>query len=140
VTIDGESWDNPKEFYLYVLLTDPQHPEIRPRFVTRCNDDGSFDFKTYLSGDGVPVGKYVVTFVQLHPKNPRVRQFGPARLYIGPDGLKNLYNDPEKNKDISEFVVSVQEPGRDDYKFDLKVAGRDPAAPGRYATTKLAAL
>jgi hypothetical protein len=58
-----------------------------------------------------------------------------TRVYRDPDGLKNLYNDPEKNKDIPEFMVDLAEPGRDDYQFNLTVAGKEPARPGRYSAT-----
>jgi hypothetical protein len=93
---------------------------------------------TYLGNDGVPVGKYVVEFVQL--QLPRVggqrRGGGVGRNFVGPDGLKNLYNDPEKNKGVQEFLVDVTEPGRTDYEFNLALAGKDPvASPGQYATT-----
>ena len=95
---------------------------------------------TYFPGDGVPLGKYVVGFVALHaPK--KARGGGPPGgplPYRGPDSLKNLYNDPDKNKDIQEFVVEVTEPGRSDYEFNLTVAGKDPGVPGPHAVKSLA--
>ena len=62
---------------------------------------------------------------------------GGAVPYRGPDGLKNLYNDPDKNKDIKEFVVEVTEPGRTDYEFSLSAAGKDTATPGPHSVKSL---
>jgi hypothetical protein len=57
-------------------------------------------------------------------------------FFAGPDELKNLYNDPEKNKNDAAFLVDVQPPGRTDYQFDLSVAGKDPVIkPGPHAVT-----
>jgi len=137
VTVDGVTQVG--EDQLFVFVTDPRHLE-KPANVTPCKQDGSFEFMTYFPGDGVPLGKYVVGFVALHaPK--KVRGGGPMGgplPYHGPDSLKNLYNDPDKNKDIQEFVVEVTEPGRKDYEFNLSVAGKDPGVPGPHALKTLA--
>ena len=125
---------------LFVILTDPQHLEKPNKYSVRCKEDGSFEFMTYAQGDGVPVGKYVVEFVQLRPPSKKARGFGSQdgpMPYVGPDGLKNLYNDPDKNKDIKEFVVEVTQPGRTDYEFNLTVAGKDPGVPGPRAVKKI---
>jgi hypothetical protein len=146
VTIDGLPPEKKPAARLFILLNDPQHLEKLPTRFMEVADDGTFNFMTYLAGDGVPVGTYVVEFVQL--RFPRgARQGGQrggggvTRVYRGPDGLKNLYNDPEKNKDIKDFVVEVTEPGRTDYQFNLSVAGRDPVANlGKYAVTVVPGL
>src|ERR1700722_18822637 len=95
VTIDGSSPNKPG-YVLLVILNDPQKPQDpnkKPNLIAGCTPDGHFDFTTYDAHDGVAVGKYIVTFVQL--KNlaapfGRMKKagFGP------PDELKNLYNDP----------------------------------------------
>jgi len=137
VTIDGLPPEKKGASRLFILLNDPQHLEKLPTRFMEVAEDGSFSFMTYLAGDGVPVGKYVVEFVQLHlpRQGGQIRGGGVARIYRGPDDLKNLYNDPEKHKDITQFVVDVAEPGRDDYQFNLSVAGKEPASPGRYSAT-----
>ncbi len=137
VTVDGQPPEKGGDYRLFLLLNDPQHLQKLPMPYTTVADDGSFSFMTYLAGDGVPVGKYVVEFVQLHLPHQRGRQGGGvARIYVGPDKLMNLYNDPEKNLNDSTFVVEVQPPGRDDYEFNLSVAGKDSVAtPGKYAAT-----
>jgi hypothetical protein len=143
VTIDGQPPEKKAGTALFILLNDPQHLEKLPTRYMEVADDGSFSFMTYLAGDGVPVGKYVVEFVQLRlPRGGGQRRGGgEARVYRAPDALKNLYNDPEKNKDIKEFVVDVTEPGRDDYQFNLSVAGKDPVTtPGRFAATTVPGL
>jgi hypothetical protein len=87
-----------------------------------------------------------VTFVQLRSLNAREggrpRGMGArspdAQTFSSSDGLKNLYNDPEKNKDDPNFRVEVAAPGRSDYEFNLTVAGKDPVAkPGQYAVTRI---
>ena len=61
------------------------------------------------------------------------------RGLLGPDQLKNLYNDPDKNKSIPEFHIDHKAPGRKDYVFDLKLAGKEPVEPpGQFALTSLA--
>jgi hypothetical protein len=138
VTVDGVTQAGKDG--LFIFLTDPQHTEKPNKYSERCKEDGSFEFMTYSPGDGVPVGKYVVGFVQLRPPK-KARGFGATDgpiPYVGPDSLKNLYNDPDKNKDIKEFVVEVTQPGRADYEFNLTVAGKDAGVPGPRAVTKLA--
>jgi hypothetical protein len=133
VTVDGVAQvgtDNK----LFVFLTDPQHPEKWTN-LTPCKQDGSFEFMTYFPGDGVRLGKYVVGFVELQALK-KAKGGGPAggpRPYRGPDSLKNLYNDPDKNKDVQEFVVEVTQPGRTDYEFNLAVAGKEAGVPGPHA-------
>jgi len=136
VTIDGMPPEQGGDYRLFILLNDPEHLQKLPPRYMEVAEDGRFEFMTYLAGDGVPVGKYVVEFAQLHLPRQRQRQgSGVARTYVGPDKLKNLYNDPEKNKDIQEFVVEVKEPGRTDYSFNLSLAGKDAASPGKFSAT-----
>ena len=63
---------------------------------------------------------------------------GFIQEFVGPDGLKNLYNDPQKNRNEKEFVVEVQSPGKTDYEFALSVAGKDPVPrASEYAVTRM---
>jgi hypothetical protein len=66
---------------------DTQNPSTTNAFT---DDAGKFRLSTYLSGDGVPEGEYVLTFV-----------WGRHNLitmtYGGPDKLKNRYIDPKKS-------------------------------------------
>ena len=110
VTIDGQAPD--KDSKLFVILNDFNHLDENaklpaPKFFIACDDAGNFGFTTNEKNDGVAVGKYVVTFVQF--KAPRTgggsdaarykaKAFaGSAKKYRGPDELKNLYSDPDKN-------------------------------------------
>jgi hypothetical protein len=82
--------------------------------------DGSFAFPD----GGLPPGKYVMLFAQL--------QLHKKRGWHGPDGLKNLYNDPDVNSKKTEFLVDHDKPGKTDYRFNLNLAGETPppqAAP-----------
>ncbi len=87
----------------------------------------------------MPLGKYIIGFVALR-LGTKGNGAGPAsgpQPYRGPDGLKNLYNDPDKNKDIAEFVVEVTQPGRTDYDFSLSAAGKEARKPGPHAVKAL---
>jgi len=129
-----------------VVLNDPAHPVAGGKASTSCDEQGNFAFTTYLAGDGAQTGKYVVTFTLLKIDQGRGtgghgrRIAGPSmsRDYVGPDGLKNLYNDPEKNKDDQKFVVEIAAPGRADYDFPLEVAGKESVkTAGTYAATHI---
>ena len=135
VTVDGATQVGTDR--LFIFLTDPQHLDQKKKYVTSCKPDGSFEFMTYFPGDGVPLGKYIVGFVALQKSRKGIRPDQSA-AYGGPDGLKNLYNDPDKNKDTKEFVVEVTEPGRTDYEFNLSVAGKDAGVKGAHAVTMIA--
>ncbi len=79
--------------------------------------DGSFELPPLAPG------KYVMLFAQLG-HNPRMG-------FYGPDGLNNLYNDPDVNSKKTEFLIDHRAPGRTDYAFNLSVAGETPPrAPG----------
>jgi hypothetical protein len=134
VSVDGHPPD--EGVALFLVLNDPDHPEKKISLRTKCDQDGSFAFKTYESGDGVPLGKYVVAFAGLHPSASRGRSF--TRRFVGPDALSNLYNDPDMNKGNPDFIVNVQPPGRTDYEFNLTVTGKQPVAtPGKNAVTQI---
>jgi hypothetical protein len=125
VTVDGAA---PAPFTV-VMLWDPKQPEAG---VLRsiCDSDGSFTFTSYESGDGVPPGTYVVLFAQFNVGRP-LGTFDP------PDLLNNLYNDPDRNASKPEFRITVESPGRTDYRFNLTVAGEPPGTPGPHAVTEL---
>jgi hypothetical protein len=112
-----------------VILTDPAKPEApvsgRPKAI--CQPNGDFSFNMYGTGDGVVAGKYVVAIVEL--------KFDKRKGYIGPDGLKNLYNDPDKNATMDGFVIEHKAPGKTDYVFNLEVAGHDAETPGPHSVT-----
>jgi hypothetical protein len=136
VTIDGVPPGNMGYVRTLVLLWDPKKiddPHVRPNY-TWCNDDGTFEFTTYEKGDGVSSGSYIVGFVQFEGGRRLQGQTG----YRGPDRLKNLYNDPDKNKDIPEFRAEITPPGKTDWEFKLEVQGKEPVeSPGPHAVTTL---
>jgi hypothetical protein len=110
-----------------------------PKLFTICDPEGKFSFRTYLAGDGVVAGKYVVTFVALHPPAKSGRGLMGDTLFSPPDEFKNLYNDPDQNAKEKQFSLNLQPPGKDDYEFDLAVAGQPPVeTPGPYAWTRIA--
>jgi hypothetical protein len=137
VTVDGKP---PKaNCRLFVILNDPKHLDQTadgegPKLFVACKPNGDFSFSTYQPNDGVVAGKYVVTFVELHRIAYRssiwvirTSQFGPGpEGYRQPDELHNLYNDPDKNATIDEFLLDLQPPGHSHHNFDLIVAGKKP--------------
>ena len=131
VTIDGQPAHYAKPQRLVMMLYDPTRPDL-PVSKRPCKDvsaEGTFAFGTYKKGDGIPPGQFVVAFAVLEVTN---------RGLLGPDQLQNLYNDPEKNAENPEFHINHQAPGKEDYIFDLKVAGKQgPSTPGPRALTEV---
>jgi hypothetical protein len=140
VTVDGQP--PKKDCTVFVILTDPKHLDenahgILPKYYAACDPEGNFGFSMYDRHDGVAAGKYVVTFVELHPlkrsgrsevkgnKSGTPTPSGGTR-FAQPDELKNLYSDPDKNIKDAKFFLDLQAPGKDDYHFDLAVAGKEP--------------
>jgi hypothetical protein len=122
VTIDSQTPAVDRRNPLLVFAYDPKNPPKgrQTPFSTRCDKNGHFEFNTYSTGDGLPAGSYVVLFAQ-----PRTD---------GGDGLKNLYNDPDKNAQEERFQINLTSPGKTDWAFDLAVAGKDPVTtPGEHA-------
>jgi hypothetical protein len=95
VLVDGQPAD-----YLAVNVEpadgklDPEHPTVSSAFT---DADGRFSLSTYVQGDGVPEGDYVLTFM-----------WGQLNLismnYGGPDKLKGRYQSPKDSK--VRFTVS----------------------------------
>jgi hypothetical protein len=135
VTVDGATEVGANQ--LFIFLSDPQHLEKPSKYVARCSPEGNFEFMTYFPGDGVPLGKYIVGFVALHAVQKAGGPAGGPAPYRGPDGLKNLYNDPDKNKDVKEFVVEVTQPGRTDYEFNLTTSGKDAGVTGPHSVKSM---
>jgi hypothetical protein len=152
VTVDGQPPEEGTK--LFVILTDFQHLDANahvdaPKLHRTCDSKGAFAFGTYEVADGAPVGKYVVTFVELKDPNPGVapgtsprdfrsrRSVGGTKAFRPPDVLKNLYNDPDKNSKDPQFVIELSQPGKDDYKFDLVVAGKEGVAAAPNAVTSI---
>ena len=120
ITVDNEAPVAKSETARVVAIAyDAAKPDLKANSNASAfvKSDGSFELPP------LPPGKYVMLFAQL-VHNPRMGFFGP-------DGLKNLYNDPDVNAKKSEFVVDHQAPGKTDYTFHLSVAGETPPeAPG----------
>ena len=131
VLIDGEAPHLANGERIVVMLNDSTQPDValpqRKRVV--CGSQGEFAFQTYTPNDGVPPGKYVITLAQL--------KFNKKRGFRGPDGLKNLYNDPDKNAQDHEFTIDHQAPGKSDYVFNLQIAGKEAGTAGPHALTQI---
>ena len=84
---------------------------------------GEFAFGAFGKNDGVKAGTYIATFTKL--------KRGQHKQYPGPDQFQNLYDDPDRNlKEYPELKIDHRPPGKKDYVFDLKIAGREAAAAG----------
>lgn len=134
VTIDGQTPPYAWPQKLIVMLYDPRKPNLPPakRPCRQVSADGEFAFGTFTTDDGLPAGKFIVTFAVL--------EFTTRGLQ-GPDQLKNLYNDPDKNALVTEFNIEHEAPGKKDYHFDLKLSGQEAnGAPGPNSLTQLVPL
>jgi hypothetical protein len=120
ITIDNEPPTARSESTRLVAIAyDAAKPESKALSNARAfvKPDGSFELPA------LPPGKYVMLFAWLG--------HNPKRGFFGPDGLKNLYNDPDVNSQKREFLIDHQAPGRTDYTFNLSLAGETPpATPG----------
>jgi hypothetical protein len=95
VTVDGAAPTSAVQVQCHAASSvDSEHPTFSQ---TETKEDGSFEISTYESGDGVPEGEYVLTFVW--------QEFNLFnRSYSGPDKLNNRYADPK----TSEIKVTVK--------------------------------
>ncbi len=120
ITVDNEPpADKSETTRLVAIAYDAAKPDVKANSNASAfvKPDGSFELPP------LPPGKYVMLFAQLG--------YNPRMGFFGPDGLKNLYNDPDVNSKKPEFLVDHQAPGKTDYTFYLSVAGETPpAAPG----------
>jgi hypothetical protein len=125
VTIDGQPPQLDADHRLLIFLFDPKSPPPhgRPPRYTDCQKDGSFQF-----GQGVVPGSYVVLFAEFKPGRPGV--------FHGPDALKNLYNDPDKNAARDGFKVDLSSTGKTQ-DFNLEVAGKEAETPGPSAVINI---
>ena len=102
VLVDGQPAD-----YLAVSAEpadgrlDPDQPTVTACFTDK---EGRFALSTYVQGDGVPEGEYVLTFM-----------WGQMNLmsmnYGGPDKLKGRYSKPEASQ--HRFTVGKGQPKLD---------------------------
>lgn len=132
VTIDGGAPNiGNRRVKLIVLLYDPAKPQAIPEKWPHAEVEpsGDFEFSHYGIGDGVEPGNYVFVFTMLTDKK--------KKGLVGPDQLKNLYNDPERNEKREGFKIEHKAPGKKDYTFDLAIAGQEQATPGPKAVTRL---
>jgi hypothetical protein len=131
LTIDGAPPQPEPGEFIIVMLNDPGQLDIpvstRPHVTV--SPTGEFAFRTNAADDGVAPGTYVVTFARL------TKQEGK---FFGPDAFHNLYNDPEKNQtEYPELKIEHRAPGKKDYDFNLKIAGREESAAGPKALTHI---
>jgi glycine/D-amino acid oxidase-like deaminating enzyme len=85
-----------KAFVSFHAVDDPDPRVVRP--FAQADDDGRFAASTYVTGDGLPAGEYVVTFTWPEPSGLFKQD------WEGKDRLRGLYNDPK----TSRFRVRVE--------------------------------
>jgi hypothetical protein len=132
VTVDGMPPDLAEGEWIVMMLKDPANLQADGvfRLISRS---GEFAFGTFAKDDGVKAGTYIATFSKL--------KRGQHKEYPGPDQFLNLYDDPDRNlKEYPELKIDHQPPGKKDYLFDLKIAGREGAVAGPNAVTHFSHL
>jgi hypothetical protein len=132
ITVDGLPPDLAEREWIVMMLKDPANPQANGpiRLISRS---GEFAFGTFAKDDGVKAGTYIATFSKL--------KRGQQKEYPGPDQFQNLYDDPDRNiKESPELKIEHQRPGKKNYAFDLKIAGREAAAAGPNAVTHFSHL
>jgi hypothetical protein len=128
VTVDGLPPDLAEGEWIVMMLKDPANPKAEGRIAV-ISRSGEFAFETFGKHDGVKAGTYIATFTRL--------KRGPRKAYPGPDQFENLYDDPDRNlKEYPELKIDHGPPGKKDYAFDLKIAGREAVAAGPNAVTR----
>jgi hypothetical protein len=129
VTVDNRTPAVEPRHALLLMLYDPKQPPTQarsPRYAV-VQHDGSFKFEH----GGVPPGSYVALFAEL--------QRGRPGTFRGPDLLKNLYNDPDKNQNVESFRVEIPTSGTTQ-NFNLEVAGKDAVTrPGEHSIAQFVA-
>ncbi len=125
VTIDGQPPQLKADHTLLIFLFDPKSPPPhgRPPRYTACQEDGSFKF-----GEGVAPGSYVALFAEFKAGRPGV--------FHGPDALKNLYNDPDKNATRQGYKVDLSSTVKTQ-DFNLELAGKEADTPGPLAVVNI---
>ncbi len=132
ITVDGMSPDLAEGEWIVMMLKGPANPKAIGPF-RPISRSGEFAFGTFAKDDGVKAGTYIATFSKL--------KRGQHKEYPGPDQFLNLYDDPDRNlKEYPELKIDHQPPGKKDYVFDLKIAGREAAAAGPNAVTHFSHL
>ena len=88
LTVDGKAPGSGVQIECHpVAGIDTKNPTVSR---AECDAEGNFTISTYTSGDGVPAGDYVLTFVW--------QEFNlMSRNYGGPDKLNGRYADPAKS-------------------------------------------
>ncbi len=95
VTVDGQVPDSAIAVKCHhVKGIDKNHPTTSSAFT---DDSGKFQISTYITGDGIPEGEYIITFYW--------GRHDPLTMgYSGPDKLNGRYRNPEK----SEIKITVK--------------------------------
>ena len=89
ITVDGSAPATPLTILCHDLNGMDAANPTSPSGMTQ--EGGVFSLNTYETGDGVPVGKYALTF-EWGQWNPVSNSFG------GPDKLKDRYSDPKTSQ------------------------------------------
>lgn len=88
VLVDGKP---PNELFVHFWPTEKNDPKsIRP--FAQTNENGEFELNSYVTGDGAPMGEFIVTFEWPMRSGPFKNQFE------GPDQLRGKYKQPDKSK------------------------------------------
>jgi len=108
VTVDGQAPLAAVQIEAHnVAGMDAQMPTL-----SQCetNPDGTFEITTYVTGDGIPAGDYLLTF-SCSEFNAMARSYGPDKLnkrYSNPKTSEIKFTIKDKSVDLGEIKLTTK--------------------------------
>ena len=97
-----------QDLFIYLHPMDKSDPNaVRP--FAQTNENGEFELNSYVTGDGAPVGEFIVTF------DWPMKSGTFKNRFEGPDQLRGKY----KQTDKSKFRINITKQGQLLETFEL---------------------
>lgn len=97
-----------QDLFIYLHPMDQNNPNaVRP--FAQTNENGEFELNSYVTGDGAPVGEFIVTF------DWPMKSGTFKNRFEGPDQLRGKYKQPDKSK----FRINITKQGQLLETFEL---------------------
>ena len=97
-----------QDLFIYLHPMDQNNPNaVRP--FAQTNENGEFELNSYVTGDGAPLGEFIVTF------DWPMKSGTFKNMFEGPDQLRGKYKQPDKSK----FRINITKQGQLLETFEL---------------------